>query len=330
LPDPPQEPRLRQSDVTIEKVASLLATAAPKGLLIVRDELAGWLLGFDAYNPSARAFWNETFGGRFYRVERQKAPAIKIPRCAVAVSGGTQPEKLATLFHDADDGLLARFLWLWPEAIPFHLGTKPPNTEWAIAAFDRLRLLDLAKDASGDTRPNIVALDPAARPDLEAFGQAMQARQQQAGGLMRSAFGKARGIALRLSLVLEFLWWCGREGFDAPPAVISCEAFAAAASLVTDYFMPMAERVYGDAAATDIERRVATLARWVLKTWAAEVHIRHLQRKVRLPDLRNAATIKATCEEMVKAGWLIAPKLGIAAESKRVYRVNPLVLGQQP
>src|SRR5262249_24981859 len=37
-PQAPQPPRLRQSDVTIERVASLLATAAPKGLLIERDE----------------------------------------------------------------------------------------------------------------------------------------------------------------------------------------------------------------------------------------------------------------------------------------------------
>src|SRR5690348_261390 len=34
----PQSPRLRQYDVTVEKVASLEATAAPKGLLIIRDE----------------------------------------------------------------------------------------------------------------------------------------------------------------------------------------------------------------------------------------------------------------------------------------------------
>jgi hypothetical protein len=34
----------------------------------------------------------------------------------------------------------------------------------------------------------------------------MQARQTFAGGRMRSALGKARGQALRLSLVLEFLW----------------------------------------------------------------------------------------------------------------------------
>lgn len=70
----PQAPRLRQNDVTVERVATLLATAAPKGLLIVRDELAGWIAEMCAYNDAGRAFWVESFGGRPYRVERQKHP----------------------------------------------------------------------------------------------------------------------------------------------------------------------------------------------------------------------------------------------------------------
>lgn len=36
----------------------------------------------------------------------------------------------------------------------------------------------------------MVALDTGAVADMEAFGRDMQDRQQQAGGLMRSAFGK--------------------------------------------------------------------------------------------------------------------------------------------
>jgi hypothetical protein len=82
----PQAPRLRQHDVTIERVATLLATAAPKGLLIVRDELAGWIEGMRSYNRAGRAFWIEAYGGRSYRVERQKHPEpIVVPRLAVAV-----------------------------------------------------------------------------------------------------------------------------------------------------------------------------------------------------------------------------------------------------
>ena len=75
----------------------------------------------------------------------------------------------------------------------------------------------------------------------------MQDRQELTGGLLRSAIGKMRGQALRLALGLEFLWWCGGNDIK-PPTVISDRAFAAAAHLVGDYFLPMAERVYGDAA----------------------------------------------------------------------------------
>ena len=121
-PPEPQAPRLRQNDVTIEKVATILATAAPKGLVIVRDELAGWLAAMNTYNDAGRAFWIEAYGGRPYRVERQKNPEpIDVPRLAVAVYGGTQPEKLAGCSTDADDGLFSRVAWFWPEPLPFRL-----------------------------------------------------------------------------------------------------------------------------------------------------------------------------------------------------------------
>jgi Protein of unknown function (DUF3987) len=70
----PMAPRLMQSDVTVEKVAMLLAAAAPKGILMGRDELTGWLIGMNAYNAGARAFWIEAYGGRPYRVDRVKHP----------------------------------------------------------------------------------------------------------------------------------------------------------------------------------------------------------------------------------------------------------------
>ncbi len=79
---------MRQHDVTIEGVATPLANTAPKGLLIVRDELSGWLLGMTAYNDAGRAFYVEAYGGRPYRVERQKCPQpIEVLRLVVAVTG---------------------------------------------------------------------------------------------------------------------------------------------------------------------------------------------------------------------------------------------------
>jgi hypothetical protein len=73
--------------------------------------------------------------------------------------------------------------------------------------------------------------------------------------------GKARGQALRLSLVLQFLWWCGEESALPPPSRIGHRAFAAAELLMTKYFLPMAARTYGEARLTTVERGAATLAR---------------------------------------------------------------------
>ena len=326
----PQMPRLRQNDVTIERVATLLANAAPKGLLMIRDELSGWLLGMSAYNDAARPFWIESYGGRPYRVERQKHPQpIEVPHLTVAWFGGIQPEKLAETMREADDGLLARVAWFWPEPVAFDFATVTPNTDWATAALDRLRLLEMAPGAEpgAPLRPVPVPMEAAAQKHLVAFAREMQTAQVDAGGLLRSALGKARGSVLRLSLVLECLWWCGHDGMAPPPGVISERATLAAAQLVADYLIPMAERVYGDAAASTVDRDAATLARWIKRERPAEVHVRRLQREVRLPGLKDAAAIHAAAKALLEAGWLCAPSdaKGYQQRGRAAYPVNPRV-----
>ena len=148
---------------------------------------------------------------------------------------------------------------------------------------------------------------------------------------MRSALGKARGLALRLSLVLEFLWWCGRDGMEPPPTQISARAFVAAAHLLDDYFIPSAERVYGDAAASASERNAATLAKWIVAKRPSEVYVRDMQRKVRLPGLTSADAIKGAADALVEADWLIEPQRGGQARRARVaYGINPRVWEAEP
>lgn len=324
----PQAPRLRQNDVTVEKTASILATAAPKGLLIVRDELAGWLLGMNTYNDAGRAFWLESWGGGPYRVERQKSPdPIMVSHLTVAVTGGTQPERLAEMFDaTADDGLMARFAWSWPEPKPFKLGRAAPDTAFAIEALDKLRLLEMAQTETG-VRPLYVPLSDAGMKLVEAFGQRMQAAQQNTTGLLRSGYGKARGLALRLALTLELLQWCGEPGLNTPPEQISDRTLHQACALVADYFMPMGARVYGDAAVPAIERNAATLGKWIRLAKPTFVHVRAVQREAKLPGLRTAETIKAACEALVEADWLKPPATGgFQARGRVAYPVNPALL----
>jgi hypothetical protein len=326
----PEKPRLRQHDTTIEQVGALLSRTAPKGLLVIRDEIAGWLSGMNAYNPAGRAFWIEAYGGRPYRIERRShsAEPIEIDRLVVAVYGGTQPERLSVLAEDADDGLFSRVLWAWPDATRFRLGKETPNAAWAIECLDKLRELDLTPGAP--PQPILMPLTDEARQAMEEFGQEMEEAQKGSGGLLRSAYGKARGAALRLSCVIEWLWCCARTDIAPPPDAISEEAFLAAATLVGEYFMPMAERVYGDAGATEVERNAATLSRWILKERPEEVHVRTLVRNVRLPGLRSAEQIKKAADLLVEADWLRAPAKTVFGQprSRVAYPVNPRLRGR--
>jgi hypothetical protein len=326
-PEEPLAPCLMSSDATIERVAMLLTRAAPKGLLMRRDELAGWLRGMSTYNEGARAFWIEAYGGRPYRLDRVKHPEpIIIPRLAVGWHGGIQPARLAEVMRDADDGLLARFMWFWPEPVPFNVASATPEIEWAVTAFDRLRMLELASGKGGDApQPIMVPLAPSAVQAMVRFGRLLQEEKEISGGLLRSAIGKARGLALRLSLVIEYLRWCAEDGYSAPPEVIGEDTFLVAAKFVAEYILPMAERVFGDAACAAADRNAATLGRWIARERPKEVHVRHLQREVRLPGLSTAEAIHAACKVLVEAGWLGEPLAGTAFQQRgrAAYPVSP-------
>jgi len=150
---------------------------------------------------------------------------------------------------------------------------------------------------------------------------------------MCSALGKARGHALRLALVLELLWWCGEDGLAPPPERIGERAFAAAGLLVNDYFVPVAERVYGDAATATLDRDAATLARWIMREHPAEVHVRQLQREIRLPGLRTADAIRAAADRLVEADWLRPPPPAVGfgtGRARGACAINPRLWETEP
>jgi hypothetical protein len=116
---------------------------------------------------------------------------------------------------------------------------------------------------------------------------------------------------------------------------ISKRAFLAAAALVEGYFVPMAERVFGDAALPEAERLAAIVARWIISSGLAEkqpatLNARDLQRKARLPGLREAEKVRLALDTLVEADWLMPDptRAGGAAGRRRVdYAVNPRLKG---
>jgi hypothetical protein len=122
------------------------------------------------------------------------------------------------------------------------------------------------------------------------------------------------------------LLWCARDGYDPPPAVISVAALDAACRFVADYLIPMAERTYGDAAGSKADRAASMLARWITRAdpRPTEIHVRQMQREVRLAGMRTAPEIHEACAVLVEAGWLLPlPKGNGTARPKAAYPINP-------
>jgi hypothetical protein len=115
-------PRIIVNDATVEKLGELL-NQNPYGLLLVRDELPGFLARMESEEyQSERAFYLEAFNGDGqFTYDRIGRGTIYIENCTLGLIGGAQPAKIAPLIRGAvtgvlDDGLVQRLqLAVWPD-----------------------------------------------------------------------------------------------------------------------------------------------------------------------------------------------------------------------
>jgi hypothetical protein len=117
LPPPPRpvEPVQRRwlvSDTTIEKLAELL-TDFPRGLLLIRDELGGWVGSFQRYHRgNDLPQWLEAYRAGPWIIDRKTGErrTLMIPRAAVSICGGFTPGAMKVVpgRRGPRDGLWAR------------------------------------------------------------------------------------------------------------------------------------------------------------------------------------------------------------------------------
>lgn len=332
-PEKPVLPRIIVTDATIESLVRLLSQH-PRGLLLSRDELAGWLESFNRYNSGGgdRPFWIEAYGGRPYVVDRQKnEEPVRVPFLSISIVGGIQPDKLVKLLMEGDDdGLASRILMVWPDPVPPRRPTLSPDNYKASSAIRRLHNLTMGSDDEGNPNPIIVRLEATAANMLDEWRKENAECQSWASGLYLSHLGKMPGVVLRLSLILEFMEWSLLPERSSEPEFVSAKSFASAADLVEEYFLPMAERAYGDAALPKVERHAATLAKQILKRRPEKINTREIQRDWKLPGLGNAQAIHAACEHLVEASCIVAAPSregGTSGRSKSDFLINPKIWG---
>lgn len=328
---PPHIPRLVVNDGTIERLGAILAQQ-PRGTLQMRDELAGWLEGMQRYSGggSDRPFWLEAFGGRGFSVERMGREPVTITRLSIGVLGGIQPDRLKSLlFKSDDDGLLARFLPIWPEPAPLRRPHAWADEALMEATLGRLLSLDLVTDEDGEARPWLIQFTEDARNLMDDFRVAVRGWEAGAEGLLLSFLGKLPGLTARLALVLAYLDWAA-DGAEEPRE-ITVAHFGRAAHLVEAYLLPMARRAYSDAATPKAQRAARRLVSIIREQGWKRFTSRDVLRLDR-SGLATAAELNpalALLEEGECIRLVEPPANPQGGRPQRLFLVNPALHGGQ-
>ncbi|WP_051304066.1 YfjI family protein [Calidithermus chliarophilus] len=240
------EKRYATQDATVEKLGELLRDN-PRGIVLVRDELASWIASLEQEeNAVARGFfltaWNGLTGYTFDRIGRG---TIHIPATCVAVVGAIQPRPLEAVFDrlrrdpTRADGMLQRFqLLVWPDEMP---PWSPPQSwpdkaarERAYEVFARLDGLEFrSPDNENDLEPHLVCFTPEAGRAFAAWHDGherrLRGRELEATPHFAAHIAKYGSLAASLAVVFhlvgvaaqDYLWICEGERYrllsDLPP-----------------------------------------------------------------------------------------------------------------
>lgn len=217
-PTAPIHKRLFTSDTTVEALCAILADN-PRGLLFERDELAGWMQGFDRY--AARGGQDETSWLSMHQASRVTVDRktnerfTSVPRAAVSVCGTIQPGTLARCLTPErfQSGFVARVLFVMPVS-PQKCWTDdvvPPSVQHEMQVLiDRLLDLPMVERADNDgnvtLEPLHLPMDADARELWIEFYNSHAAEQRRLRDpRLAAAWSKLEAYAARFALIFTLL-----------------------------------------------------------------------------------------------------------------------------
>jgi hypothetical protein len=338
-PDPPQAERFIVSDTTVEALAPILL-ANPRGLLLARDELAGWIGSFDRYAAGRgragadSANWLSMFNAESIIVDRKTGipRTIHVPQAAVCVSGGIQPAILqrALGLEHRESGLAARLLLTCPprKVKRWTEADIDPSAEAELARlFDRLYELQPTTGDDGEPRPVLVRLDREAKTAWTTYYNAHAAEQADLTGDIASAWSKLEEYAARLALVVHYVRWAAGDVVNETRLDL---ASMNAGITLAGWFKHEARRVYAMLDESDAERDQRRLLEWI-ESRGGSVTPREVQMGCRW--LREPGAAEAALEGLVQAGrgtWRDAPTSAKGGRPARVFVLSTLSASTKP
>jgi len=320
----PKRSRLVVNDATIERLAEILG-GQEIGMLQFRDELAGWLQSMTRYaqGSSDRGFWLEAYGARPYSVDRMTRQ-VTVDRLAICVLGGIQPDRMNTLLLGTDDdGLLARFMPIWPDPVPISEGSDEYDDSLVRHVLVALHQLADGTVHVGRNEPFRVRFHEQAHKKLIELRQRLRKMEKDEEGLTKSFLGKVAGLTVRVSLVLAYINAAAKGGDF--PIQISDKGFEAAQTFTMEYILPMVRRCYQLASVSNAERAARQIL-WLAKTngWK-DFRVSQIKRRGRT-GLTVDKDLEAAVSMLVAADWLKpeqSPMKKLGGRPTVTYHVNP-------
>lgn len=241
----PRRQRLIVNDATIEKLGELL-NENPNGLILSRDELAGWLSKLTKEeHQSDRAFYLECFDGNGNFVyDRIGRGTIEIKYCTLSVIGGIQPTKIATLVRDAikgtaDDGLIQRFQFaVWPDdSGSWEWRDRAPNQMAKVSYYNTFEKLHNIKFATKNGEPPCLKFSLEAQQLFIQWMESIQLKAREDGThpVIESHMLKMPQTIAGLALLFEII--------DGGHEVVGLKATIRALKWA-DYLLSHAYRLY--------------------------------------------------------------------------------------
>lgn len=325
------ERRYIVNDPTIEKLGELL-NANPWGLLLERDELAGWLRALERDDRRGnREFFLEAWNGNNpYIYDRIGRGTIRVPALCLTIVGGIQPTKLAHYVSEAvdggfaADGLLQRFQMLvWPEDRgDWTLVDRPPDTNAQEAAFEVFRRLgELEGPGEGEPIPTVRFAADAQELFyhwLTRLEQRLHSDEMRETPAFESHLAKYRSLMPSLALLFHL---AETEDFATPVTLTA----ARLAADWCEFLERHARKVYAAELLTD---HVAAHA------LAQKIRQRAIESGMTIREIYNAGWSKLKKADRVleglavleEYGWARIETLKTRGRPTRLVAVNPLAV----
>jgi hypothetical protein len=339
----PEEPLLRRyktEDATVEKISEILLEN-PRGILVHRDELSGWLRNLDKQGREGdRSFyleaWNGTGSFDFDRIGRG---SLHIPALCLSILGSIQPGPLSTYIYQAtqgekgDDGLLQRFqLLVWPDPpASWRNVDRWPDVEAKNRAYEVFRRLDTLNPenfgAGGEDEDGIPAVrfTDEAQEVFDRWRDELEdkLRTAELPPALESHLAKYRSLMPSLALIFHLIEYV--DGTAEGGAVGLRAALQAAAWC--EYLESHAARLYASAENPAMEGARALLDRIRKEDVSDGDSTRSVYRR-HWAKLSTPEEVSGACTVLEEFGWLRVEVVKTSGRSTTRLRLHPTLKDQ--